>query len=169
MPTITESALAQTHYRIRIASAGSLEERLTDILWTSFSGIKEQSQIVKYPDPAVQRMRKTTSMRDMEDVTISTPYLPIAHDPIVRAWKNYKCQSFTLEVQPVLCGTTGSGNSESPLGTPFIMTDCKWASIMIAEANRESNTISNLVCVFSMYEWEKAAAAAESDVALFTT
>lgn len=158
MPTFqgnAEFALAQTHYRVRISDTGDLAQRITNILWTTFSGIKEESAVIKYADPNQQRMRKTTGLRDMSDASISTPYQHMYHRPVLDAWQDYTCQDITLEIQPVLCGTTGIGRSETPLGDPFVIDGCKWSSIMVAEVNRESNSISMLQCTFSMYQWQR--------------
>ena len=155
LSTTSESALAQTHYRVRISDAGSLEQRISNILWTTFSGIEEQSSVIKYPDPNQQRLRKTTGLRDMGDSSISTPYIHLYHKDLLSAWQNYTCQDITLEIQPVLCGTTGVGRSETPYGDPFIIDGCKWSQIKLAEVNRESNSISMLMCTFSMYQWRR--------------
>lgn len=156
--TKRERPLSQSQFQIRISSGvgtgAASNTDLTNLYFTAFSGIKDKSQSVQYPDGKRQRLRKMTGARDIEDITISAPFKSEEHQVIIDAWKAYACEELQIEIQPVNCGTSGS-NDEVPLGEPFILTGCLWLGCEFPEANREGNEVSRITLSFAIDDWSR--------------
>lgn len=153
MRQVSERPLSQSQYRIRIsAMGGGAMPDLTDIYFTSFSGIQDQSQAVPYADPTRQKKRKTIGAREIADVQLMTPFKSIEHQRIIEAWNLYQCEELQIEVQPISCGARGS-QEETPIGQPFVLTGCLWIGCRLAEANRDGNDVSRLTLTFTADWW----------------
>jgi hypothetical protein len=164
----TERPLSQSQYRIRIsAMGGGNMPDLTDVYFTSFSGIQDQSQVVQYADPHRQKRRATIGARQISDVQIMTPFKSKEHQKILEAWNLYQCEELQIEVQPITCGARGS-QEETPIGEPFILTGCLWSGCRVAEANRDGNDVSRLTLTFSVDWWYRGQSGAPAATNLNT-
>lgn len=152
-----ERPLSVSMYQVRI-SAGVEGTVVDNIYFTAFSGINDKSESIKYADGRRQRLLKMIGARDIEDVTLTTPYKPIEHAALVTAWKNYNCQELQIEIQKVSCGTSGSID-EIPLGEPIILTGCIWLAFKGFEVNREGNEASKIELMFTVDNWSETGVA----------
>ena len=158
MPGNRERPLTQTNYQARISYAdgnGAIE----NIYFTSFSGVKDKSQSATYADGKRQKLYKMPASRDIEDISLSAPYKPAEHQVLLSLFKEYSCQEFQVEVQPIKCGAAGVRNEE-PLGSPFVLTGCLLLGLEVAESNRESNDVSKITLSMSVDDWSKGDAGA---------
>lgn len=146
-----ERPLSVSMYQVRI-SAGVEGTVVDNIYFTTFSGINDKSESIKYADGRRQRLLKMIGARDIEDVTLSVPYKPTEHAALVTAWKNYNCQELQIEIQKVSCGTSGA-TDEIPLGGPIVCTGCLWVGMKGFEVNREGNDASKLELTFTVDNW----------------
>jgi hypothetical protein len=164
-----ERPISQSQFRIRISAMGGGQmPDLTDIYFTSFSGIQDQSQAVPYADPTRQKKRKTMGAREIQDITLMAPYKVNEHQVILDAWFAYQCEELQIEVQPIACGARGS-EEENPIGEPIILTGCLWVGCRFAEANRDGNDVSRITLTFSVDNWSKGQSAAAASTQLSTS
>lgn len=147
-----ERPLSKSMYQVRI-SAGVEGAIVDNIYFTSFSGINDKSESIKYADGRRQRLFKMIGSRDIEDIMLSVPYKPEEHKPLIKAWKLYNCQELQIEIQRVACGTSGA-TDEIPIGEPIILTGCIWVGFKGWEADRASNDASMLELTFTVDNWE---------------
>lgn len=119
--------------------------------WDTFSGIKDVAQTSEYSDGLGNRTYKIVGRRNVEDVSLSKAFDPIADATILTYWQNY-CQARgvdkTISVTPVkYCP------EPEPLGATFILYGVKPIRLEVATADKKSGDVETLVLSFIYDSW----------------
>lgn len=144
----------QTTTMFIVSISGTDFTFFNNMRFTSFSGIKDSTRMIPYVSPFLHREFQIPTHRVYQPVTISVPYNSTEHREIFRSWNCYANEPLIITVEPVQCGTTGTGEEVS-LGYLHRMTGCIWNKCESIEVNREENRISMLTLEFSIARAEE--------------
>lgn len=131
MARIRPSTQAQFHVQTSLASG--------EFYFTTFSGITDQAGTTTYADGQVGRIFQLRTAKTIQAFTISTPFDPIIHKPLVDAWLDYQCQPISITVTPVGCGESQSRLENSP---QLIINDAQVTSLKFLNVDRAANNVS---------------------------
>lgn len=119
-----------------------------EFYFTTFSGIKDNAQTSTYADGQSSIIYNLRGPRQLQQMTLSTPFDPVIHAPIITWWKEYTCELLTIQVQPVDC------NSEPLEGAPPVnVLDAQVVQLNFAQVDRTSSNVSMLELGFVANEF----------------
>lgn len=121
-----------------------------EMYFNSFSGINDTAQSGSYANGTGNRIYKVTGPRELDDITLTTPYDPEQSQELEQFWLEYQCEYLTISVQPVSCGD----NPEN-LGDPYILEGCLLTGIKLAEVDRESGDVATMELTFTANSWRR--------------
>jgi hypothetical protein len=140
MATPAIRPLTNSQWKVSFSIAGG------DFYFTTFSGIKDNAQTSTYADGVSSIIYNLRGPRQLQSMTVSTPFDPDVHSPLISWWKEYDCQPITIQVQPVDC------NSQS-IGSAITILDAQVTQINFANVDRSSSNVSMLELGFVANEF----------------
>lgn len=118
-----------------------------DMRFTSFSGVKDETNTITYVSPFLHREFTIPTYRVYEKVTLTLPYNAQDHKKIFSYWNSYQNQTLQIKIEPVVgCQVDGE---EKSLGYEIQLDGCLWLGVHGGIANRLENQISDLTLTFS--------------------
>lgn len=134
--------VTNSQWRVSFTVAGG------EFYFTTFSGIKDNAQTSTYADGQSSIIYNLRGPRQLQQMTLSTPFDPEFHSDIVVWWKTYTCEKFNLQVVPVDC------NSQPLAGaSPVIIVDAMAVQLNFAQVDRTSSNVSMLELGFVANEF----------------
>lgn len=118
--------------------------------FTNFSGIKDNAQTSTYADGQSNIIYSLRGPRQLQQVTMSVPFDPVEHRALVEWWKQYTCESVTIQIDVVDCNANiETGERQFQL----TITDAQVTQINFAQVDRTSSNVSMLELGFVAHEF----------------
>lgn len=119
--------------------------------FTTFSGITDSSDSSQYANGSGNRLYKLVGPRNVDNVTLGSPYDPIIYKELEQFWLRYNCEHMTVTITPVDC----RGDGSAPAGGSYSLYECLFVNIVTGEVDRESGDPATIEVEFSVNEWER--------------
>lgn len=132
--------ITNSQWKVSFSIAGS------EYYFTTFSGVKDTAQTSTYADGQSSIIYNLRGPRQLQQMTLSTPFDPDVHRNLVTWWKEYTCEFVTLQIVPQDC------NSNALDGTITVL-DAQVTSISFAQVDRTSSNVSMLELGFVANEF----------------
>lgn len=110
--------------------------------FTTFSGIKDNAQTSTYADGVSNIIYSLRGPRQLQQVTLSTPFSPKEHQGLIEWWKSYTCESVTIEIKVVNCN--GEVRTQAKDGMTIKIYDAQITQLNFAQVDRTSSNVSML-------------------------
>lgn len=107
--------------------------------FTTFSGIKDNAQTSTFADGQSNIIYNLRGPRQLQQMTLSTPFAPDTHKEIITWWKEYTCDPITINIQVVDCNGVAIVD-----GGSVLVTDAQVTSLSFAQVDRTSSNVAML-------------------------
>lgn len=125
----------------------------SELLFTEFSGIKEQTEPRNHRDPFLLRTYTVPAgFRAIQPVELSGPMLQEMFAEIDTLWQNYDNRPLLINIQPTYCNPQG-GRTFLPYR--YQMQGCTWLAMEHTAASRQSEAPNMIRVRFSVVSYQK--------------
>lgn len=118
--------------------------------FTQFSGINDSAETGTFANGTGNRLRKVIGPRQIDDVTLTSPYDPDLQADVEAFYLRYNCELLTITVQPTTCG-----NNPQNRGNPYILHGCQLQALNTAEVDRESGDPQTIELILTVDYWNR--------------
>ena len=136
-----------------VSIAGQEFQFLNDFRFTSFSGIKDETNTFQYTSPFLHRQFQIPSFRRFQPVTLSMPYNVEEHSQLFKRWNDYENTPLQIRIEPIT-GCTTSGE-ELSRGYAHDLSGAIWIGCESVNVDRNEANISKVILKFTFTHSEE--------------